>query len=133
MKHPKKFFLVVLSISILIGSALTAYAAARWSYLVQIDMAMDFSGDYAKASISCAADGNDVDKITAKCELQKFDGSWKTVKSWTESRDSAIIRYDKSYPVPKNYSYRLKLTTSAYKGSKLLEQVTETSTSKFFR
>lgn len=133
MKYAKKGFLVVLSIMILMVSAVTVHAAARWSYLITLGSNLEFSGDYAEIDITCAADVNDVDKITAKCELQQFDGSWKTIKSWSESRNGSEIMYSKSYPVYKNYSYRVKVTASVYKNEKLLEQVVDEGPYEFFQ
>lgn len=46
-------------------------------------------------------------------ELQQYDGGWDTIKSWTDSGSIAAI-VDKDYYVDKGYSYRLKLTHSAY-------------------
>lgn len=46
-------------------------------------------------------------------ELQQYDGGWNTIKSWTNASASfAIVEED--YYVEKGYSYRLKLTHSAY-------------------
>lgn len=133
MKYVKKCFLVALSIMIMMVWAVTVHAAARWSYLITIGSNLEFSGDYAEIDITCDADANDVDKITAKCELQQLDGSWKTIKSWSESRNGSEIMYSKSYPVYKNYSYRVKVTASVYKDGKLLEQVVDKGPYEFFQ
>lgn len=133
MKYAKKGFLVVLSFMILVLSAATVYAAPRWNYLITIGSNLEFSGDFADVNIVCDADAFDVDKITVKTELQKFDGSWKTVKSWSESRNASTIRYSKSYAVAKNYSYRVKVTASVYKDSKLLETVVDEGPYEFFQ
>lgn len=133
MKYAKKSFLLVLSIMILMASAVTVHAAARWSYLITIGSNLDFSGDYAEIDITCDADANDVDKITAKCELQQLDGSWKTVKSWSETSNGSEIMYSKSYPVYKNYSYRVKVTASVYKDGILLEEVVDEGPYEFFQ
>lgn len=133
MRYAKKGFLVVLSIMILMASAVTVHAAARWTYLITIGSNLDFSGDYAEIDIACDADANDVDKITAKCELQQFDGSWKTIKKWSETSNGSEIMYSKSYPVYKNYSYRVKVTASVYKNGILLEEVVDEGPYQFFQ
>lgn len=134
MKYAKRNFLLVLSIMILMVSAVTVHAAPRWSYLITLGSNLSFSGDYAKVSIVCDADPTDVDKITVKCELQQFkDSYWNTVKEWTESRDGALIRYTKSYPVAKNYSYRVKTTATVYKDSNFLEEVVDEGPYEFFQ
>lgn len=133
MKYAKKGFLVVISIIILMVSAITTHAATRWSYLITVGSNLEFSGDYAEIDIACTADVNDVDKITAKCELQQFESSWKTIKKWSESRNGSEIMYSKSYPVYKNYSYRVKVTVSAYKDGILLEEVVDEGPYEFFQ
>ena len=46
-------------------------------------------------------------------ELQQYNGGWNTIKSWTNT-DSAFAVVEEDYYVEKGYSYRLKLTHSAY-------------------
>lgn len=132
MKHLKKRFLAALFVMTLVVSSITAYASTvqtptpRWSYVTMITAGMDVD-DYNAASISVTVncDAYDINKVKAKCELQQLDGSWKTIKSWTETNDDNYIMYSKEYAVAKKYSYRLKVTAYAYMDSKLLETVTE--------
>ena len=63
--------------------------------------------------------------MVVKCELQQYDGGWKTIKSWEESEDDYVISFEKNYGVYKNYSYQIKLTAKAYKDGSLLESATE--------
>lgn len=134
MKYAKKVILVGLTMMILMASAATAYASIQWSYLTTIaaDMIIDDNG-IANVDIMCDGDARDIDKITAKCELQQYDGGWHTIKTWSETENDSIVRYEKSYAVAKNYSYRIKVTASVYKGSKLLEEVTECYSEQFYR
>ncbi len=132
MKHLKKKLLVSLFLMVLVLSSITAYASTvctptpLWSYLTMITAGMDInSNNIAEISVTCDSDMFDTNKITAKCELQQLSGSWKTIKSWSETNNDSYIMYTKEYAVAKNYSYRLKVTASAYKDSKLLETVTE--------
>lgn len=97
----------------------------RWSYLTSISAYIDISDNIASIEISADSDPNDVDKIKATCSLQRLDGSWKTIKTWTETDNSASILYDKTYAVYTGYSYRLKITVSVYNNNKLLESATE--------
>ena len=60
-----------------------------------------------------------------KCELQKYDESWETIKTWTETETGTIVNYEKTYAVTSGYEYRLKVTGYAYSGSTLLESATE--------
>lgn len=134
MKYAKRVILTAVTIMILAASAVTAYAAPRWSYLTMISADMDFDdNNIVTVSVECDSDPRDVNKITAKCELQKYDGSWGTVKTWTETSNDSMIRYTKTYAVAKNYSYRLKVTVSAYNNSTLKERVTGEYDETFYR
>lgn len=134
MKRVKKITLVILAMTILMVSAMPALASARWAYLITMAGGMDFEdNNIVHIDVMSDADVNDVDKMTLKCELQQYEGGWHTIKTWTETRNSAEVRYTKDYAVAKNYSYRLKLTASAYKNSKLLEQETEVFDEQFYR
>ncbi len=125
MKYARKTFLVILAMAIMMVVSVSAHAAARWSYLTTIaaDLGFDSNG-YAFVSVMCDADANDVDKISVKCELQQYDGGWNTIKTWTETKNSSAIMFDKEYAVAKGYSYRLKITASVYSDPILLEKVT---------
>lgn len=134
MKYAKRVILVMAAMAVLVMSAATTYAAPRWSYLTTIAADMNFSDNgIVTVSVMCDADSRDVNKITAKCELQQYDGSWKTIKTWTETNNDSIIRYTKTYAVAKNYSYRLKVTASAYQNSTLKEKVTGEYDETFYR
>lgn len=131
MKHYMKK-LVVSLLAMIIVSSTTAYASTtdaptpRWSHLTLMRAYMEVD-DYGRAEISvtCGADTLTVNNMVSKCELQQFDGKWKTIKSWNDSNDDSAIMYTKDYAIAKNYSYRLKITASAYWDSTLLESATE--------
>ncbi len=59
-------------------------------------------------------------------ELQKFDGAWYTIKSWSDS-GYKFARVNETYPADSGYSYRLKVTHNAYNSSwSLVESFTKT-------
>ena len=124
MKKLKRCLVFVLTLMMLMATSLTAHA--RWSYLVVISGTMRInSWNQAHIEVSCSADGTSVDSVSATCELQQLDGSWKTIKTWTESSNGPDLLYEKDYAVYKGYSYRLKITAKAYQGSRQVESVTE--------
>lgn len=132
MKHLKKRFLVSLFVMVFVVSSVTVYASTvvvpstQWSHLTMISADMKVNNhNIAKISVTCDSNMFDTNKVIAKCELQQLNGSWKTIKSWSETNNDSYIMYSKEYAVAKKYSYRLKVTASAYKDSKLLETVTE--------
>jgi hypothetical protein len=132
MKHLKKHFLVPLFAIVFFVFSSTVYASTgdgpspQWSYLTMISAGMKINDhNVAKISVTCDSDMFDTNKVTAKCELQQLKGSWETIKSWSETKNDSYIMYTKEFAVAKKYSYRLKVTASVYKDSKLLETVTE--------
>lgn len=62
-----------------------------------------------------------------KVELQQKDGSWGTIKTWSnEGGTHAFV--DRDYAVMSGYSYRLKYTHKAYDSNgNLIETLTEYS------
>ncbi len=126
MKCIKKIIAIVFVMTMLLITSVNVYAATpRWSYLTTIAVDMDFDNyNGVDIEVMCDADVTETDKIKVVCELQQYDGSWKTIKSWTETRNNTCIMFSKSYAVYKNYSYRVKITASTYKNSVLLETVT---------
>lgn len=125
MKYARKAFLMTLVTVFMVVAVFPVHAAARWSYLTTIAADLEFnSNGHALISVMCDADANDIDKITVKCELQQYNGGWKTIKTWTESRNGPTVMFDKEYAVAKDHSYRLKITASVYSDFILLEKVT---------
>lgn len=98
-----------------------------WDYVILIsaDMTISDSG-WTDVHVYSACEYGEVNKIKIKIEVQRLENSsWKTVKTWTESRDSSSNIIEKETAVYKGYSYRLRVTTYAYYDNTLLEQVTE--------
>lgn len=134
MKYVKKVVLVVLTTMVLMASAVTVYAAVQWSYLTTIAAGLEFEdNNIVHVSVTCDSDPRDVNKMTVKCELQQYDGGWKTIKTWTETKNDSVIRFYKDYAVAKNYSYQLKITASVYDGSTLLEEISDEYAEQFYR
>lgn len=126
MKRTARNLVAVLAVMLCMAMSITVSAAPRWSYLALIVGSLEISDDNsATVTVTCGADGVKVDSLKVTCDLQQLDGSWKTIKSWTVSKDSSDLILQKEYAVYKGYSYRLKVTAKAYKDSKLLETVTE--------
>ena len=124
MKRLKKCLALLIASIMLVAMSSTAYA--RWDYLVLISGTIDIdSSNRAHVEVMCTSDATEVDSLTVKCELQQLDGSWKTIKTWTESSNGPDLGYEKDYAVYKGYSYRLKITAKAYQGSRQVESVTE--------
>lgn len=149
MKKLKKASLTALTLMLLASSGTTAYAAMpgaaitgptslpysnvrvangvtpRWDYLVMMSAGMEIDNNKALITVCCESNYKEVDKMVVKCELQQYDGGWKTIKSWQETENDWTILFEKTYGVYKNYSYQIKLTAKAYKDGSLLESATE--------
>ena len=124
MKQLKKCLALVLASVLLLAMTSTAYA--RWDHMVVVRGTIRIdSWNNAHIEVSCSADGTTVDSVSAICELQQLDGGWNTIATWEESNDSNNLLYEKDYAVYKGYSYRLKITATAYQGSREVETVTE--------
>lgn len=128
-RHLKLLILAMVSVLVFSMASHAALSPApRWSHLMVMSgqMSIGRSG-LARITAECQADYLTVNKVKLKTELQRLEkGSWKTIKTWTETDNSNVALYEKSYAVYKNYSYRLKITGYAYKNNSLVESATET-------
>lgn len=130
MKRFQTRLLLVLAMVMVILSTITAFAdngiAPHWSYMMMITAGMEVNDyNYAEIDVTCSCDPDDADSMKVTLKLQQYDGGWKTIKTWTETVNNTTAWFTKSAGIPKGYSYRNQVTAKAYKGSKLLETVTE--------
>lgn len=116
----------IVAVSIISCISMTAFAGApRWSHWTMLTGDIEIVSDNAcLITVICDCSAREADNVKITCELQQYNGSWKTIKSWSKSVDETSISLEKNYAIAKNYSYRLKVTAKAYKGTKLLETVT---------
>lgn len=130
MKRLKSRILLLMVMVIGILSSVTAFAdngiVPHWSYMMMISADMDVNDyNYAVIDVMASCDPDDADSMKITLKLQKYDGGWKTTDTWTETINDTSGGFTKSTGIPKGYSYRNQVTVKAYKGSKLLETVTE--------
>lgn len=97
-------------------SRVTVMPRAVYIAVASIDMQISNGTAYISADLS---GHTDVTKVTIKAELQrKKDGSWKTIKTFTKSKNSRVVVMEEEYPVDsETYTYRVKATFTAYSGS----------------
>lgn len=58
-------------------------------------------------------------KVTISAHLQQYkNGNWKTIKTFSSSKDSYRTNLSGTCSVSKGYSYRVQATVKAYSGSK---------------
>lgn len=70
---------------------------------------------YISASLSGYSNAT---KATIKAELQeKKNGSWKTIKTFTKTKEGRVVGMEESYAVDEDYTHRVKATFTVYSGS----------------
>lgn len=71
-----------------------------------------------KATAEVYVTGNsEVTSIKATINLQQYkNGSWATIKTWSESSSSKILNFIDTYYVSSGYTYRVQSTVTAYSG-----------------
>ena len=75
-----------------------------------------------KASVTVYLNARNVDKVKVVAYLQQYkNGSWSTIKSWSETRDGTSSGIGKNYYVVSGYSYRLKSYGYVYVKDNLVE------------
>ena len=110
MKHRKTAAQLLLVIAAILSLTMTAFAGPqkrvdpRWSYFTTVVGDLDISSSgKATAMATVSANKSKVDKVKVTCNLQRFEnGSWKTVKSWSEESDTDtphIVMMEKTYYV----------------------------------
>jgi hypothetical protein len=143
MKHRKTAAQLLLVIAAILSLTMTAFAGPqkrvdpRWSYFTTVVGDLDISSSgKATAMATVSANKSKVDKVKVTCNLQRFEnGSWKTVKSWSEESDTDtphIVMMEKTYYVVEGYSYRIEVKSKAYKDGALKESITSTFDYGFF-
>jgi hypothetical protein len=142
----KRFVVIALSLVLIMGlwipkgeSALAANAATDLivqPYFTHINIAtcgMDINSS-GKASMSSTMIAySSVDKVRLKNYLQRYDnGSWTTIKSWSQTTEGTRAFWSKTYYVNSGYYYRLKTYFYTYNGSTIIESTSATSSNVYY-
>lgn len=131
------FLVLILAICICVPSNSPALASAApdviyqpcFTYINYATCGMDInsSGKASMASTIVAYSGT-VDQVRMNNYLQRYqDGSWTTVKSWSQTTEGTIGVWAKSYYVTSGYNYRQKTYFYVYDGSTVIESTSLTS------
>lgn len=101
-----------------------------FTYISLFQNAMDISSD-GKASISVYLTAQNVDSVRVDANLQQFkNGSWTTIKNWTNTSIGTNSGLNGTYYVAKGYQYRLVSNGYVYKQNIEIERTTYTSAIK---
>ena len=121
------FVAIITMLSCLALTAFGATPSPRWSHWTMLSGDIVITSDnVADIVVVCDCSPAEANKVKVTTELQQLNGSWKTIKTWTVTKNGTAYGMEKTYGIAKGYSYRLKVTARAYKDTKLLETVTET-------
>lgn len=86
-----------------------------------------------KASVSVYLTAQNVDRVQVDAYLQQYiNGSWMTIKSWTNTAVGTNSGLCGTYYVSRGYLYRVFSRGSVYKGSTLVETTTYTSETRVY-
>lgn len=80
------------------------------------------------ASVECASG---VTKVRMVQYLQRYNGGWQTIDSWSQNYYSSSADWQESCSVTSGYSYRLYVYFYAYNGTVLMESTTRNSTDTY--
>lgn len=137
----KRIIQVVLFVSIFCITVLPTYATDRneaiiirpyWTEISQFNNSFNITSS-GRADIESTLIAFDVDNIGIEAHLQQFiNGSWVTIKTWTETSQNTICRALGKWYVQKGYYYRIISTGRVYKTGIEVEQVSYTSPNKWY-
>jgi len=129
---------IILIISMLTMGILPAYATGTvepepiivkpmWSHVNQFNNSFSIT-PAGMADIESTLYAFEVDVIEIKVDLQQFkNGSWVTIKSWTETTDYVVCKLVGKWYVVKGYGYRMVATGRVYIGGQMVEEVSFSS------
>lgn len=89
----------------------------RYTHIDKVSSNLKISGGVATLTASMNANPG-ISKTLITSRLQrKVNGSWQTIKAWTETSNKTSCRLNKTISVSKGSSYRIFSTVKAYKGA----------------
>ena len=132
MKKHTRLIGMLLAACILAVNTTTVFAARKpdtgisiqWSDVSTItsNMKVDSWGVATISATGQAKAASSADSVEVIADLQKYEnGSWTSLKSWSDKKDIKFATLSEKYAIAKGYSYRVYITVNAYKGNTLLE------------
>lgn len=140
----RKLITVILAMILVISSTMPVSAntnelndeiiiSPMFTYIstAQAQIHIDSNG---KATVYTDVYGNSsVTSTRATIRLQQLrgDGSWTTIRTWNESSNTRILKFNGTYNVPKGYYYRVQSVVTAYSGTQSESTTLTTSYQKY--
>lgn len=136
MKKRMRLITMILVACIFVANTTTVFAARRpdtgispqWSDVSTIvsDMKVDSWGIATVSATGQAKASSSADSVEVILDLQKYEnGSWNTIKTWTDKKDVKFATVVERYAIAKGYSYQLNITVNAYKGNTIIETASD--------
>lgn len=136
MKKRMRLITMILVACIFVANTTTVFAARKpntgisvqWSDVSTIlsEMTVDSWGVATVSASGQAKSSSSADSVELIVDLQKYEnGSWNTIKTWTDKKDVKFAAIYEKYAIAKGYSYRLNITVNAYKGNSIIETASD--------
>lgn len=119
----KRLVTIMLMLSVAVSLMALPAAAIDYSDMISLQYIgledvtaeLDISSN-GYASCEGSASVKDNYTVTVVMELQQKNGTWRTIRTWTEKGGTDVI-VDESYRVSSKYSYRVAATAKVYNSS----------------
>lgn len=86
--------------------------------------------DGGKAIVESVLSARDCDEVEISMYLQCYEnGTWTSIKHWSETRSSASMLLSKEWYVSSGYQYRMKAYGYVYSGGQVVENTSQISQS----
>lgn len=104
----------------------------NFTYIWIFQTGFDISST-GKASVNVYLTAQNVDSVKVEASLQQYkNGTWTTIKSWSNTETGTNAGLAGTYYVTKGYSYRVVSCGSVFKSGNLVEITSYTSNSKTY-
>jgi hypothetical protein len=104
----------------------------NFTYIWIFQTGFDISST-GKASVNVYLTAQNVDSVKVEASLQQYkNGTWTTIKSWSNTETGTNAGLAGTYYVAKGYSYRVVSCGSVFKSGNLVEITSYTSNSKTY-
>ena len=117
----KKLISLLLSLTLLVGSAGKAFAALPEEdtidpmhvYMGDLDADLTINESTGVATCTGRCPVGNADSVTLVCTLQRYNNMWITVKRWTVT-SSLVAAVQETWTVTSGQPYRVYVTATAY-------------------
>lgn len=102
-----------------------------YTYFTGANCNLSISGSGAASMDAAAQCISTIDKIRILAYLQKYNGGWQTINTWSQYYYSNTASWSQSDNVTSGYNYRLYVCFYAYDAGLLVESVVRTDTYEY--